>query len=116
MSDVNRDPEEAARKARELLEQDVERRVQSVKTLVSAINDVDAADQAARDAADVHAKAWNDAIASGWSERDLKATGARAPGSLRARKSSRRSRTAEPTTGASSTSTVHADEREPVHA
>jgi uncharacterized protein YoxC len=114
MSDVNRDPEEAARKARELLEQDVERRVHAVKTLVSAINDVDTADQAARDAADAHAKAWNDALASGWSERDLKATGARAPGSTRAKRAPRRTRTTEPNTSTASSAEV--DEREPVPA
>ncbi|NQX10363.1 hypothetical protein HQQ80_01850 [Microbacteriaceae bacterium VKM Ac-2855] len=115
MSDVNRDPEEAARKARELLEQDVERRVQSVKTLVSAINDADAADQAARDAADAHAKAWNDAIASGWNERDLKATGARAPGVARTKKAPRRRRMNEPSPGSAALAT-EIDEREPVHA
>lgn len=114
MSDVNRDPEEAARKARELLEQDVERRVQSVRDLVSAINDVDSADQAARDAADAHARAWNDALASGWSERDLKATGARAPGITRTKRAPRRTRAAEP--GTNSATAAEVAEREPVHA
>lgn len=112
MSDTNRDPEEAAHRARALLEQDIERRVHSVEQVVSAERAVDIAEQTARDAADAHARAWNDALNSGWTEKDLKAIGVRAPGTARARKGPRRTRTAEP----AHLSPAPAQQLEPTHA
>jgi hypothetical protein len=80
MADKILDPETAAASARELLERSVELRVNAVRTLVSATNDVEAAEQGLKDARDAHSKAWDAALASGWSDKDLRATGARAPG------------------------------------
>ncbi|MDY0914523.1 hypothetical protein [Rathayibacter festucae] len=80
MAERTIDPDSAAASARALLEKSVEERVAAVRSLVAATNDVDAADQAARDARDAHSKAWDAALASGWSDKDLRATGARAPG------------------------------------
>ena len=80
MAEKTINPDSAAASARALLEKSVEERVAVVRSLVAATNDVDAADQAARDARDAHSKAWDAALASGWSDKDLRATGARAPG------------------------------------
>ncbi|WP_146084514.1 hypothetical protein [Rathayibacter sp. AY1C1] len=94
MADKRIDPDTAAASARELIERSVEERVAAVRVLVAATNDVDTADQAAKDARDAHSKAWNAALASGWSDKELRATGARAPGTIgaapRARRSTRR--------------------------
>lgn len=94
MADKRIDPDTAAASARELLKRSVEERVAAVRVLVAATNDVDTADQAAKDSREAHTKAWDAALASGWSEKELRATGARAPGTigttLRARRSPRR--------------------------
>ncbi|WP_146078520.1 hypothetical protein [Rathayibacter sp. AY1D2] len=101
MADKMIDPESAAASAREILERSVEVRVNAVRSLVAATNDVDAAEQQLKDARDAHGKAWDAALASGWSDKDLRATGARAPGKsaapARARRSSRMTAPAEPT-------------------
>lgn len=110
------DPESAATSARALLERSVEDRVAAVRTLVAAINDVDTADAAARDARDAHSKAWDAALASGWSDKDLRATGARAPGPARARKSRPRTTTPRqesPQTEQSNTGSSGDSHREP---
>lgn len=96
MAENRIDPETAAASARELLERSVENRVAAVRVLVAATNDVDAADRAAKDARDAHAKAWDAAITSGWTDKELRATGARAPGPATTRTYTRR--TAKPTT------------------
>ncbi|RFA06756.1 hypothetical protein B7R21_18435 [Subtercola boreus] len=79
MTDPKLDPEHAVRVARELLTETTERRVTAVRTLVGATNAVDAAEQALKDARDAHARAWADAITSGWSDKELRATGVRPP-------------------------------------
>ena len=93
MTDQKLDPEAAVRVARELLQETTERRVNAVRALVDAGNTVDVAEQSARDARDAHSKAWADAITSGWSDKELRATGARPPGKAstapRARRSNR---------------------------
>jgi hypothetical protein len=63
-----------------MLERDVDRRVQVVVDLTSAANESDAAEERARDARATHERAWAAALTAGWSEKDLRATGARAPG------------------------------------
>ncbi|MCJ1702114.1 hypothetical protein MT356_20580 [Rathayibacter festucae] len=90
MAERTIDPDSAAASARALLEKSVEDRVEAVRSLVAATNDVDTADQAARAARDAHSKAWDAALASGWSDKDLRATGARAPGDQVKRTRSRR--------------------------
>lgn len=100
MTDQKLDPEEAVRLARELLHETMERRVNAVRALVDATNTVDAAEQGVKDARDAHSKAWADAITSGWSDKELRATGARPPGkpstAPRARHSNRSSTATSP--------------------
>lgn len=83
MTDVNRNPDDAAAAARRLLESTVDRRVEAVRSIVSAANDTDAARTALSDAQSRHAKAWTDALAAGWSEKELRATGAPRPDAAR---------------------------------
>jgi hypothetical protein len=97
MPDTRIDPETAAASARQLLEKSVEDRVTAVRTLIVATNAVDAADQAAKDARDAHTKAWDAALASGWSDKDLRATGARPPGQATRRPRTRRTTDTPPT-------------------
>lgn len=114
MSDNTRNPEDAADAARRLLESTVEKRVDAVRAIVTAANDTDAARTALTDAQNRHAKAWAEALASGWSEKELRAAGVPRPDQPRARVTrSRRPATAdapatEPTenNGAESTENV----------
>lgn len=85
MSDATRNPETAADAARRMLEENVERRVQAVVAIVTASNDVNAARADLNDANGRHAKAWADALASGWSEKELRAAGAPRPDQTRVR-------------------------------
>jgi hypothetical protein len=97
MSDAILNPDEAAQKARELIEADVNARVEAVRQVVAATNDADDAERRWKDATAVHERAWRAALDAGWSEKDLRATGARAPGQTsrprRARAASTRSST-----------------------
>jgi RecB family exonuclease len=95
MSDTNLNPEEAARRARELIEADVNARVDAVREVVTASNDADEAERRWKDAAATHERAWRAALDTGWSEKDLRATGARAPGQATR---ARRPRTTSPRT------------------
>ncbi|WP_440671836.1 hypothetical protein [Clavibacter nebraskensis] len=92
MTDAPATPDEAARRAREILERDVDRRVNVVVALTSAANESDAAEERAKEARATHERAWSAALTAGWSEKDLRATGARAPGTGARR--TRRTRTA----------------------
>lgn len=98
MSDNTKNPEEAAEAARRLLEATVDRRVEAVRSIVSAANDTESAQTALTDAQSRHTKAWSDALAAGWSEKELRATGAPRPGQSRAKtpRSRRSSAAAEP--------------------
>lgn len=96
MSDVQLDPQEAARKARAIIEAEQNARVRSVEVLVSATNAFDAAEQAVKDAAAAHDKAWSAALAAGWTEKNLREIGARAPGQSAPRARKRRAATAPP--------------------
>jgi len=80
MSDANLNPDEAAQRARELIEADVNAKVDAVRALVAAVNEADAAEARLNEATAAHDRAWKAALAAGWSEKDLRATGARAPG------------------------------------
>lgn len=73
-------PEEAAARARAIIEADVNARVDAVRQLADAANEYDAAEQRYRDASTAHERAWAAALSTGWSEKDLRATGVRAPG------------------------------------
>lgn len=100
MTDQRLNAEDAATHARALLEKSVEDRVNAVRVLVAATNDMDDADQAAKDARDAHAKAWDAALTSGWSDKDLRATGARAPGDqVKRTRAKRVSKSATPAAG-----------------
>lgn len=78
-------------------------RVEAVRQVVEAINDADDAERRWKDATAAHDRAWRAALDAGWSEKDLRATGARAPGQTNR---PRRTRTASTrsSTGASSAS------------
>ncbi|NYF18452.1 hypothetical protein HDC37_003316 [Microbacterium sp. AK009] len=104
MSDTNVNPEEAAQKARELIEADVNARVDAVRQVVAAANDADDAERQWKDATAAHERAWRAALDAGWSEKDLRATGARAPGhSARPRRArTAPARTSTPAASASS--------------
>ncbi|WP_146086408.1 hypothetical protein [Rathayibacter sp. AY1B8] len=93
MTDQRLNAEDAANTARALLEKSVEDRVAAVRALVAATNDVDDKEQAAKDARDAHTSAWATALTSGWSEKELRATGVRPPGQTRPRTPRRTSRT-----------------------
>jgi hypothetical protein len=95
MTDAPATPDEAAQRARAMLERDVDRRVNVVVALTSAANESDAAEERAKEARATHERAWSAALTAGWSEKDLRATGARAPGSA-----TRRTRRTRPTAGA----------------
>lgn len=71
--------------------------MEAVRSIVSAANDTDAARAALSDAQSRHAKAWTDALASGWSEKELRATGASRPDAARVKpaRSRRSSNTAD---------------------
>lgn len=95
MTDANVNPEEAAAKARAMIEADVNARVEAVRTLADAANAFDAAEQKLKEASAAHERAWSAAVGAGWSEKDLRATGVRAPGQATPR---RRSKTTKPRT------------------
>jgi hypothetical protein len=97
MTDAPATPDEAARRAREILERDVDRRVNVVVALTSAANESDAAEERAKEARATHERAWTAALTAGWSEKDLRATGARAPGSVTRPKRRTRTTTAAQT-------------------
>jgi hypothetical protein len=100
MSDVNVNPEEAAAKARQIIEADVNTRVEAVRSLADAANHFDTAEQQLKEATAAHERAWSTAISAGWSEKDLRATGVRAPGAAAPRPRKRRTATAVQSTPA----------------
>ncbi|TDW26949.1 hypothetical protein EDD25_3513 [Cryobacterium psychrophilum] len=96
MSDANVKPEDAAARARAIIEANVDARVEAVRVLADAGNEYDAADQQLKLATHAHEHAWTAALASGWSEKDLRATGVKAPGQSAPK--ARKRRTAAPVT------------------
>jgi len=114
MNDVTRNPDEAAEAARRLLESTVEKRVEAVRSIVSAANDTDSARTALSDAQTRHAKAWSTALACGWSEKELRATGVPRPEQTRARVTRTRRPPAGDTDVAGSTDGVASESMEEV--
>jgi hypothetical protein len=80
MSDATVTPEDAAAAARRLLEAGLNTRVDAVRELAEAANEAEAKEREAGEARDRHSRAWDAAIKAGWSDKDLRQTGARAPG------------------------------------
>ncbi|SDZ48289.1 hypothetical protein [Herbiconiux ginsengi] len=82
MSDALVSSQEAADKARALVEAEVNAKVEVVRVLADAANAADAAELRAKEAAAAHESAWTAALKAGWSEKELRATGVRAPGQV----------------------------------
>jgi hypothetical protein len=91
MSNTNVTNDEVAVRARALIEADVSARVNAVVAIAEAAKQNDAADarlkQAIKDAeaalkesSNAHAAAWKAALSAGWTEKELRATGVRSPG------------------------------------
>jgi hypothetical protein len=98
MSESILNPDEAAARARAIIEADVNARVEAVRVAAEAANEYDAAEARVKDAATTHERAWSAALATGWSEKDLRAAGVRAPGQTSPRARKQRARTTATTT------------------
>jgi hypothetical protein len=98
MSDSILNPDEAAARARAIIEADVDARVEAVRQAANAANEYDKAEARVKDAATAHERAWNAALATGWSEKDLRAAGVRAPGQTAPRARKPRARAGATTT------------------
>lgn len=94
MSDANQSPDSAADVARRLLEAQVNERVEAVRELVNAANNAEDAERMAQEARERHARAWDAALRAGWTEKDLKQTGAKQPGATAPKRRARRTSTA----------------------
>jgi len=90
MSDATVNPEDAAAAARRLLEANVNARVDAVREVVDAANDADEKEREATEARERHSRAWDAAIKAGWSDKELRQTGARAPGVATPKRRTRR--------------------------
>lgn len=90
MSDATVTPEDAAAAARRLLEANLNTRVDAVRELAEAANEADAKEREAVEARERHSRAWDAAIKAGWSDKDLRQTGARAPGTASPKRRQRR--------------------------
>ena len=99
MSDVTVNSDEAAARARAIIEQDVDTRVEAVRVLAVATNEYDSAEARLKEAAAAHDRSWNAALAAGWSEKDLRTAGVRSPAQSTPR-------TRKPRTKSSSSSTT----------
>jgi hypothetical protein len=91
MSDAIVTPEDAADAARRLLEANVNERVNAVREVAEAANDADAKEREATAARERHTRAWDAALKAGWSDKELRQTGARAPGASGAKRRTKRS-------------------------
>lgn len=109
MSDAQVNPEDAAAAARRLLEADFEAKVTAVRELADAANDADAKEREAVEARERHSRAWDAAMKAGWSDKELRQTGARAPGAAAPKRRTRRaSAAAAPTENVDQTSAEYA--------
>jgi hypothetical protein len=92
MSNTNVTNDDVAARARALIEADVSARVNAVVAIAEAAKQNDAADTrlkqtikdaetALKESNSAHAAAWKAALSAGWTEKELRATGVRAPGS-----------------------------------
>ena len=93
MSDATVNPDQAAEAARRLLEANVNERVKAVRDLAEAANEAEASECAAAEARDRHTRAWDTALKAGWSDKELRQTGARAPGPAAPKRRQRRAAT-----------------------
>jgi hypothetical protein len=75
-------PEDVAARARAIIERDVDMRVEAVRVVADAAIKFDAAELRVKDATAVHERAWTAALSAGWSEKELRAAGVRAPGTI----------------------------------
>jgi hypothetical protein len=98
MSESILNPDEAAARARAIIEADVDARVEAVRQAANAANEYDEAQARVKDAATAHERAWSAALATGWSEKDLRAAGVRAPGQTAPRARRPRARAGAATT------------------
>ena len=96
ISDSISKPEETAARARAIIEADVE----AVRVVAKTANEYDDTEARVKDATAAHERSRNAALAAGWSEKDLRAAGVRAPGQAvpRARKARASPPTATTTT------------------
>jgi hypothetical protein len=90
MTDATVTPDNAAAAARRLLEANVNARVDAVRELAEAANEAEAKEREAAEARERHSRAWDAALKAGWSDKDLRQTGARAPGSAAPKRRQRR--------------------------
>jgi hypothetical protein len=88
------DPNEIAQQARQRLETEVDARVEAVRRVAEAAREADEREQAARAAAAAHSAAWTAAQSAGWTDRDLRQIGLRAPAGAPASGGRRKSRPA----------------------
>ena len=79
MNDSYTTPDEAAARARAILETDVETRVEAVRFAANAAREYDAAEAHLKEAAAAYERSWSAARTAGWTERDLRAAGVRGP-------------------------------------
>lgn len=93
MSDATVNPDQAAEAARRLLEANVNERVNAVRELAEAANEAEARERDAAAARERHTRAWDAALKAGWSDKDLRQTGARAPGPATPKRRTRRTST-----------------------
>jgi hypothetical protein len=98
MSESILNPDEAAARARAIIEADVDARVEAVRQAANAANEYDEAEARVKDATAAHERAWSAALATGWNEKDLRAAGVRAPDQTAARARRPRARAGAATT------------------
>lgn len=95
MSDEITRSDDVAARARKLIEADVTARVDAVRAVADAATEYDTAQARFHAATVAHETTWKAALSAGWSEKDLRATGVRAPGQP-ARKSRTKRTTSTP--------------------
>lgn len=98
MSDAIVTPEDAADAARQLLEANLNQRVDAVREVAQAANDAEEKEREAAAARERHNRAWDTALKAGWSDKELRQTGARAPGTATPKRRPQRASTQPPVT------------------
>lgn len=80
MTELTIDPHSATEKARELLEADMNARIDAVRVVAEAAQVATDYERRAAEARTAHEGAWRVALSKGWTERELKTAGVPAPG------------------------------------
>lgn len=80
MNEPIQNVEESVEAARRVVEAETNARVDAVRAIVVASNEVESLEARLRDAQAAHDSAWQAALRAGWNEKSLRATGARGPG------------------------------------